>query len=243
MGLYNNKNLPSPLQNNRCLICNHDITPTNVNSELDAFEYKCKNCNQDLIIQISGSLLADNLLYELKDEKNHNILKLIKEAIGLSENKSFMITTSIARQYLNYFSLTDKSPIQEFLLEHSYSLINLKRIDIKSLRNQGENTNSGEWLKELIEMKPKLSLNSYNSRGFNQSFSINLYSLISPYNKIPIIEFNSNEFFAPSENINNYSDSSKNYENLSVKLEWDHNYGKKIEIFVFYDSTIGVKKI
>lgn len=100
MGLYNYhaERLPSPLRENKCFICDSAMTPYNRNPELDAFQYKCNNCNPKLIIEISGSMLASSLYTRLRD--NSEARKKILNVIRSSSNESFAITTSFVSKYI-----------------------------------------------------------------------------------------------------------------------------------------------
>lgn len=93
MGLYNYNpdRLPAPLNQNRCIICGGQMRPYNKDPELDGFQYKCQTCNPDIIIEISGSLLASSLYEQLSNSapaKQH-----IQEEIRESTQTSFPITT------------------------------------------------------------------------------------------------------------------------------------------------------
>jgi hypothetical protein len=100
MGIYNYRfiELPSPLNNNKCFICDQEIQPFNKNPELDAFQYKCNNCNSRLIIEISGSLLASSIYDKLRSKKLAR--EAIQGKIKVSSDNRFAITTSFASEYI-----------------------------------------------------------------------------------------------------------------------------------------------
>jgi len=100
MGLYNSweEKLPEPLRSLRCIFCDSPIKPVNEAPSLDAFQYVCQNCNSKVVIEISGSLLADHL-YERLQQDNPYKMELHTE-IGNSKQKKFPLTvTKIAEHY------------------------------------------------------------------------------------------------------------------------------------------------
>ncbi len=99
MGLYNynSERLPAPLIDKQCFVCDSPITPFNRDPSLDAFQYKCTECNPKIIIEISGSLLADNLYNTLR--ANHHARQLLRRRIRSSKRDSFMITTTVAAEF------------------------------------------------------------------------------------------------------------------------------------------------
>ena len=101
MGLYNYwlDKLPEPLSNSLCAICDSPIRPINDNPGLDAFQYCCKNCNPRVIIEISGSLLADNLYMKLREDEAYRLQ--LKEAIGSYPHKRFPLTTLLLTEHFN----------------------------------------------------------------------------------------------------------------------------------------------
>jgi len=101
MGLYNYhlESLPHPLNNKCCFVCNNQMTPYNQNPELDGFQYKCSNCNPNVVIELSGSLLASSLYSKLCD--NNNVLKIIKKQIEDTTNERFQLSTSFVSKYIH----------------------------------------------------------------------------------------------------------------------------------------------
>jgi len=95
MGLYNylQEQLPAPLKQKGCLLCNEQITPFNTVPELDAFQYKCSNCNPKVVIAISGSMLASSLYDKLMNNVKAKT-RLIKKIKSCKE-KEYLITTMI----------------------------------------------------------------------------------------------------------------------------------------------------
>ena len=93
MGLYNYnpERLPAPLNNNCCMICGSQMRPYNKDPELDGFQYKCDTCNPNIIIEISGSLLASSLYEQL--ENNQQVRQQIQQEIRNSNQSAFSITT------------------------------------------------------------------------------------------------------------------------------------------------------
>ena len=100
MGLYNYQleRLPAPLNNNRCFICDSVMTPYNKDPEMDAFQYKCSNCNPNVIIEISGSLLASSLYERLRN--NPVARQNIRMQIQQREQQSFPITTAFTSSFI-----------------------------------------------------------------------------------------------------------------------------------------------
>lgn len=74
------------------------MRPFNRDPELDAFQYKCDECNPNVIIEISGSLLADNLYGRLL--ANQHSRQLLKRRIRSSTRDAFAITTTVAAEYV-----------------------------------------------------------------------------------------------------------------------------------------------
>lgn len=99
MGLFNYhpEKLPAPLGEKRCFICNSPMRPFNRDPELDAFQYICNECNPNVIITISGSLLADNLYCRLL--ANQHAKQLLKRRIRTSKRDAFPITTVVASEF------------------------------------------------------------------------------------------------------------------------------------------------
>jgi hypothetical protein len=100
MGLYNYNidQLPAPLNQNHCIICGGVIRPYNKDPELDGFQYKCQTCNPDIIIEISGSLLASSLYEELGNSQQAKTR--IQQEIRDSQQGSFAITTAYTSSIL-----------------------------------------------------------------------------------------------------------------------------------------------
>jgi hypothetical protein len=74
------------------------MTPYNKDPEMDAFQYKCDNCNPNVIIEISGSLLASSLYSQLRD--NQAARQSIQRQIEQTTQARFAITTSFASQFI-----------------------------------------------------------------------------------------------------------------------------------------------
>lgn len=99
MGLYNYHidQLPEPLNKGHCFICDRAMQPYNTDPEMDAFQYKCNYCNPDVIIEISGSLLASSYYQKVYETQGvrQNILSRIKQV----KERRFSITTFFASKY------------------------------------------------------------------------------------------------------------------------------------------------
>lgn len=98
MGLYNywEGKLPEPLSQNKCLVCNHNMEQVNKNPTKDAFQYRCQNCNPNVIIEISGSFLADPLYdYVLRDE---NLKSSLAQSISECKASEYSITSRIVEE-------------------------------------------------------------------------------------------------------------------------------------------------
>ena len=93
MGLYNFywKRLPKPLGKGKCLLCDCGMLPVDRNPGRDAFQYICANCNPNVVIGISGSLLASGLFSRLSsDEEVKNILH---QEVGQTDQEEFVLDT------------------------------------------------------------------------------------------------------------------------------------------------------
>ncbi|MEO8147193.1 MAG: hypothetical protein ABI723_06125 [Bacteroidia bacterium] len=102
MGLYNywEDKLPEPLNSQKCAICDHSMNPINEDPSVDAFQYKCKNCNPKVIIEISGSLLADDLYDEMRRDASYR--KELKSEIGKTNERNFRITSfTVGKRFLH----------------------------------------------------------------------------------------------------------------------------------------------
>lgn len=100
MGIYNYwiDKLPAPLNVGQCCFCNNKIIIKNKYPEQDAFQYICKNCNENTVIAISGSLLADELFEDLG--RNAELKRKIHEFVKNVKEADCNITTSIIRKNL-----------------------------------------------------------------------------------------------------------------------------------------------
>lgn len=99
MGLYNYHidQLPAPLNKSYCFICDRAMQPYNKDPEMDAFQYKCNYCNPDVIIEISGSLLASSFYQKVYE--THGVRQNILGRIRQTSERKFSITTFVASKY------------------------------------------------------------------------------------------------------------------------------------------------
>jgi len=86
MGSYHlmTNNLPEPLRSSKCFICNHEIKSEPMDLQADLFDYRCMNCNPEVIISLTGSYLSSLSFDELKN----NPLRLKYEQEQIRELKS-----------------------------------------------------------------------------------------------------------------------------------------------------------
>ena len=99
MGLYNfpENKLPEPLNKNRCAICDNSMVPVNEKPGLDAFQYRCDNCNPELLIKFSGSILADQLYGLMR--KNNEVRNIFREKIRMCKEKKYPILITTLNPY------------------------------------------------------------------------------------------------------------------------------------------------
>jgi hypothetical protein len=90
---YNIDSLPLPLRQNRCFVCNERMIPYNSIPGLDAFQYKCENCNRNVIIEISGTLLASSLYNRIRNSAE--ALLRIQNEIRNCQEERFALTTNL----------------------------------------------------------------------------------------------------------------------------------------------------
>lgn len=100
MGLYNywQEKLRSPLNEKKCFLCNNTLIPYNQTPELDCFQYKCPSCNPNVIIELSGSMLASESYDKLI--ANKKAVKALIKKIKACKKTNYEINTILVSKIL-----------------------------------------------------------------------------------------------------------------------------------------------
>ena len=93
MGSYNSRFLhqvPAPLNQEQCFICNSKMTPHDKTPSQDSFQYECNECKSNVTIGVTGSLLLSKLYSKLLNNKA--ALAEIKRQLKQTTKSDFLIS-------------------------------------------------------------------------------------------------------------------------------------------------------
>lgn len=99
MGFYNSQffhQVPAPLNQNQCFICDSAITPHNKTPDQDSFQYNCDNCKPNATIAVSGSFMLSDSYSKLLADKS--ALREVQKRMRQTAEDFFVTEEEVSKQ-------------------------------------------------------------------------------------------------------------------------------------------------
>lgn len=99
MGFYNSQFLhqvPAPLNQDQCFICDSAMTPHDKTPSQDSFQYKCNECKPGSTIAVSGSFMLSDSYSKLLADKS--VRKELQSRMRQTAEDFFVTEEEVSKQ-------------------------------------------------------------------------------------------------------------------------------------------------